>query len=187
MTYTLRQRQSLIMYGYFSACINVVHSPRVETCCELHTWFHMPLHEMEFVYTRLALGMNYHNHILAHVSGMLFSHYNDAIMSPMAFQITSLTIVYSIVYSGADQRKYQSFASLAFVRGIHRWPVNFPHKGLVTGKMFPFDDVTMQKWFIVYGTKITRWKALTAINGYPMITRDGPSRNAYVYIVSWNE
>ena len=41
-------------------------------------------------------------------------------MSAMASQITSLTVVYSIVYSGADQRKHQSSASLAFVRGIHR-------------------------------------------------------------------
>ena len=49
-------------------------------------------------------------------------------MSPMASQITSLTIVYSTVYSGADQRKHQSSASLAFVRGIHRWPVNSPTK-----------------------------------------------------------
>ena len=55
--------------------------------------------------------------------------------------ITSLTIVYSTVNSGADQRKHQSSASLAFVRGIHRWPVNSPHKGPVTRKMFPFDDV----------------------------------------------
>ena len=62
-------------------------------------------------------------------------------MSTMAYQITSLTIVYSIGYSGADQRKKQSSASLAFVRGIHRWPVNSPHKGPVTRKMFPFNDV----------------------------------------------
>ena len=48
-------------------------------------------------------------------------------------------------YFGADQRKQQSFASLAFVRGIHRWSVNSPHKGPVTWKMFPFDDVTMAK------------------------------------------
>ena len=48
-------------------------------------------------------------------------------MSAMASQITSLTIVYSIVYSGANQRKHQSSASLVFVRGIHRWPVNSPH------------------------------------------------------------
>ena len=64
-------------------------------------------------------------------------------MGTMASQITSLTIVYSIVCLGADQRKHQSSASLAFVLGIHRWPVNFPHKGPVTRKMFPFDDVIM--------------------------------------------
>ena len=54
----------------------------------------------------------------------------------MASQITSPAIVYSTVYSGADQRKYRSSASLAFVRGIHRWPVNSPHKGPVTRKIF---------------------------------------------------
>ena len=64
-------------------------------------------------------------------------------MGAMASQITSLTIVYSTVYSGADQRKHQSSASLAFVRGIHRSPVNSPHKWPVTRKMFPFDDVFM--------------------------------------------
>ena len=68
-------------------------------------------------------------------------HYCDVIMGAMASQITGLTIVYSTVYSGTDQMKYQSSASLAFVRGIHRWPVNSPHKWPVTRKMFPFDDV----------------------------------------------
>ena len=70
-------------------------------------------------------------------------HYSDVIMGAIASQITSLTIVYSSVYSGADQRKNQSSTSLAFVRGIHRWPVNSPHKGPVTRKLFPFDDVIM--------------------------------------------
>ena len=55
-------------------------------------------------------------------------HYGNVIMDAMASQITSLTIVYSTVYSGADQRKHQSSASLAFVRGIHRGSVNSPHK-----------------------------------------------------------
>ena len=72
-------------------------------------------------------------------------HYNDVIMSGMASQITSLTFVYSTVYSGAYQRKHQSSASLAFVRGIHHGPVNSPHKWPVTWKMFQFDDVIMQK------------------------------------------
>ena len=72
-------------------------------------------------------------------------HYDDVIMTMLASQITSLTVVYSIVYSGVNQRKHQSSASLAFVREIHRGPVNFPHKWPVTRKMFPFDDVIM--WF----------------------------------------
>ena len=71
-------------------------------------------------------------------------YYTDVIMGAMAYQITSLTIVYSTVYSGAGQRKHQSSASLASVRGIHRRPVNSPHKGPVTRKMFPFNDVIMK-------------------------------------------
>ena len=64
-------------------------------------------------------------------------------MGTITSQITSIAIVYSTVYSGADQRKHQSSVSLVFVRGIHRGPVNFPHKWSVTRKMFPFDDVIM--------------------------------------------
>ena len=68
-------------------------------------------------------------------------HYNDVIMSTMTSQITSLTIVYSTVYPGVDQRKLQRSASLAFVRGIHRWPVNSPHKGTVTRKCLAFQSI----------------------------------------------
>ena len=118
----------------------------------------------------------------------LGQHYDDVIMSTIASQITSLTIVYSTVYSDADQRRHQSSASLAFVWGNNRWPVKsrtkgqlrgkcfhlmtsswkilqiqcngtnysttikqrstitilFSHKGPVTRKMFPFDNVIMQ-------------------------------------------
>ena len=59
-------------------------------------------------------------------------HYSDVVMGTMASQITRLTIVYSIVYKGVDQRKHQSSPSLAFVWEIHRWPVNSPHKWPVT-------------------------------------------------------
>ena len=75
-------------------------------------------------------------------------HYNDIMMTTMAPEITSLTVVYSIVYSDADQRKHQSSASLAFVRGIHRGPVNSPHKWPVTRKVFPFGDVIMNSVFV---------------------------------------
>ena len=77
-------------------------------------------------------------------------HYIDVIMGVMAPQITSLTIVYSTVYSGADQRKHQSSASLAFMRGIHRRPVNSPHKTPVTRKLFPFDNVIMFQNHLAY-------------------------------------
>ena len=74
-----------------------------------------------------------------------YIHYNDVIMGAIVSQITSLTIVNSEVYSSVDQRKHQSSASLAFVRGIHRRPLNSPHKWPVTRKMYPFDDVIMCK------------------------------------------
>ena len=70
-------------------------------------------------------------------------HNCAVIMGAVVSQITSLTTVYSTVYSDADQRKHRSSASLAFVRGIHRGPMNSPHKWPVTRKMFPFDDVIM--------------------------------------------
>ena len=82
------------------------------------------------------------------------SHYSDAIMRAVAFQITGVSIVCSLVCSGADQRKHQSSASLAFVRGIHRSPMDSPHKGPVTRKMFPFDDVIMG---FMAGTLIDTW------------------------------
>ena len=69
--------------------------------------------------------------------------YSDVIISAIASQITGVPAVGSIVCSGIDQIILQSFASLASVRGIYRWPVVFPHKGPVTRKNFPFDDVIM--------------------------------------------
>ena len=59
-------------------------------------------------------------HIWKCYSWLTLQHYVDVIMTTMASQITSLTVVYSIVYSDADQRKHQSSASLAFVWGFHR-------------------------------------------------------------------
>ena len=70
--------------------------------------------------------------------------YCDSIMGTVESLITSLTIVYTTVYSDADQSKLQSSASLAFVWGIHWGQVNSLHKWPVTWKMFPFDDVIME-------------------------------------------
>ena len=97
-------------------------------------------------WVRVLCGHFKRNNWLYPLDGItLLHHYSDIVMGAMVSQITSLTIVYSTVYSGADQKKHQSSASLAFVREIHRWPVNSPHKWSVTRKMFPFDDVIMTR------------------------------------------
>ena len=72
-------------------------------------------------------------------------YYSDVIVSAIATQITGVLTVYSTDCSGADQRKHQNSAPLAFVRGIRRSPVNSPHEGPVSREMFPFDDVIMHK------------------------------------------
>ena len=97
-------------------------------------------------------------------------HYNDVIMSAMASQNTSRTILYLIVHSGADHRKHQSSASLTFLRGIHRWPVNSPRKRPVTRKTFPFHDVIMRyrfacdiRLFGLYCFKGTYWEQVIKI------------------------
>ena len=57
-------------------------------------------------------------------------------MSAMASQITDVSIICSVVCSGADRRKHESSASMAFVRGMYLCPVDSHHKGTVTRKMF---------------------------------------------------
>ena len=102
-------------------------------------------------------------------------HYRDVIMGTVASRITSLAIVYSTVYSDTDKRKHLSSASLAFVRGIHRGPVNYPHKWPVTRKMFPFDDVIMEwpisitfPWFILVDTCfVIATKSMFCIHFFP--------------------
>ena len=101
-----------------------VHMVLLQNCVKVNI-FHAPLRLFSALRIKLRLW-----------------HYIDVVMSAMASQITSLSIVYSTVYS--NQRKHQSSASLAFVRVIHQSPVNSPHKGPVTRKMFPLDDVIMR-------------------------------------------
>ena len=116
---------------------------------------------------------------------ILGTHYNDVIMSAIASHITSLTIVYSIVYSDADQRKHQSSASLAFVRGIPRGPVNSPHKWPVTRKMFPFDDVIMPKHKT--SASLSTYSGQYGINTLPLSTLNvrGPSYLGLTRSISW--
>ena len=93
-------------------------------------------------------------------------HYNDVIMGGViASQITRLTSVYSTVYSGADQRKHQSSASLAFVLGIHRGPVNSPHKWPVRRKCF---HLMTSSCLTSGGTGA--WRSTDIIQGYDAAT-----------------
>ena len=101
-------------------------------------------------------------------------HYDDVRMVVIASQITSLKIVYSIVYSDADQRKHQSSASLAFVRGIHRGPVNSPHKWPVTRKLFPFDDVIMWLYWVNHYS-LLRFTLISCSTRGPLFRRLNPA------------
>ena len=77
---------------------------------------------------------------------MHLEHYSDVIISAMAFEIIGVSIVCSTVYLGEFQRKHHSSVSLAFVRVVHRWLVDSPHKGPIMRKIFPVDDVIMKEW-----------------------------------------
>ena len=149
-------RGMILMLRYFGIVGVVVNGPRmwqprsaVMTCWVpgVHTNYrHTDGENRLWINTRVASVSVYplcRGSIVNNMHMYVQGHYGDVIMGAIASQITSLTIVYSTVYSDADQRKHQSSASLAFVRGIHRGPVNSPHKWPVTRKMFPFDDVIM--------------------------------------------
>ena len=97
-------------------------------------------------------------------------------MNATMCQITSLTMVYSTVYSGADQRKHLSSVSLAFMRGNHRWPVNSSYKRPVTRKMFLFDDVIM--WYNVSHML----SPVCLCNGLYKIDDDDDAAKRFVYI-----
>ena len=103
---------------------------------------------------------------------------------------------YSIVYAGVNQRKHLSAASLAFVRGIHRWPVNSPHKGPVTRRMLPCDDVIMYSWeSMKWNTKLQlkqsntsnrRWKNAWATQGRWDLKKCHISGRRIPVFVLWN-
>ena len=107
-------------------------------------------------------------------------HYSDVIMGTMASQITSLAILYSTVYSGAHKKTHQSSASLAFVRGIHRWLVNSPHKSPFTRKKI--DDVTM---YIAY--KAVYYGDISGFEKFPPFTMVFWSVCDSSFIDCWNK
>ena len=92
------------------------------------------------------------------------SYCSDTIMSEMASQITGVSIVCLTVCTGAYRRKHQSSASLASVRGIHRSPVDSPHKGPVTRKNV---SIWWRHYDIAAGGKL-----LTKTNNVGTLTMD---------------
>ena len=100
-------------------------------------------------------NINYYVKLTMHSSGSrrctkaFQSHYNNVIISVTVSQITRVSIVHWNVCSGTAQRKYQSSVSLAFVRGIHQWPMDSLYKGPAMWKMFPFDDIIITEFFTI--------------------------------------
>ena len=144
----------------------VPHGPfdRISALAQVMVWHFWPSHRRTFAST----GIN--------------EHYSDVIMSAMASQITSVSIVYSSVCSGADHRKHQSSASRVFVRGIHRWPVNSPHKGPVTRKVFP---LMTSSWAHRGHLTSTNWLFIDSEKGFASVRQRGHYLNQCSRITNW--
>ena len=86
--------------------------------------------------------------LVVFIVNILTNDWDAAVFVVVVAAAATVVVTVAVATSTSDaQRKHQSSTSLAFVRGIHRWPVNSPHKGPVTRKMFPFDDVIMMDEF----------------------------------------
>ena len=92
-----------------------------------------------------------------------YHHYSDVIMSPMVSPITSLTIVYSTVYSGADQRKHQSSASLVFCEGNSLETGEFPAQRASNA-----ENVSI--WWRHHDGETLPWCHRTELHAEPCIT-----------------
>ena len=133
-----------------SSCLATASYRRIDTGPRLDRYVFCRLIENWCIWIRL-INISWCNCVT-----MFIMYYRDVTVGAITFLITSLTSVYSTVHSGADQRKHQSSASLAFVRGIHWGPVNSPHEWLVTRKMFPFDNVIMECILSVFHNQVAR-------------------------------
>ena len=84
---------------------------------------------------------------------LFITHYNDVIMSALVSLITNC------LFRCRSKKASKLRVTGLCVRGIHRWPVNSPHKGPVTRKMFPFDDVIMPH--VLDSSQSNRWPLIT--------------------------
>ena len=120
-----------------------------------------------------------------YISGRLFEQLSWVLMDSQVYynDVILSAIVYSNVYWATDQRKHHSSASLAFARGIHRWPVNSPQRASNAEKMSIWQrhhDLlhhvsssttvecrpTSAYHFTSHGVKKTKWRLLICQMGY---------------------
>ena len=118
-----------------------LHSVSLQFCSKPSICTQASYSPIFFTVASLALGMN--DPVTANLIATVPVHYNDVTMTTMASHITSLTVVYSTVYSDAD-KKTSKLRVTGLCVGKSSGPVNSPHKWPVTRKMFPFDDVIME-------------------------------------------
>ena len=121
---------------YFFRPMTVTQKKLWQVCLHLLAWWICPQLTNTKSLSIISWILQWTQWTYIHVTTHEGIHYADVIMGPIASQITSLTTVYSIVYSDADQRKHQSSASLAFVWGIHRDRWTPRTKGQLRGKCF---------------------------------------------------
>ena len=145
---------SLRYFAFFVPFVHLFTDPKIDTCIVntvdlvlMSSFCSQIMHNNntctlpnKAIYPAFCLKVYNIHRVTKHVQ-----HYNDVIWARWRLKSPASWMFTQPFFQGADQRKHQRSASLAFVRGIHRWPVNSPHKGPVTRKMFPFDDVIMKR------------------------------------------
>ena len=105
-------------------------------------WFETPSRSLCCYFSRYIQPQRQMGHNLYIASKFDVSHYSDVLMRAMAHQITCVSIVCSTVCSGADKKK-SNHRVIGLCEENHWSPVDSPHKGPVTRKMFLFGDIIM--------------------------------------------
>ena len=102
-------------------------------------------------------------------------------MSAIAFQPTGVSIVCSTISSSADQRKYQSSASLASVRATHWWPMA---DGVITkSNIFPEIAISCLSISIISPDMEIHYSTMSALNKLHDSFKQGPSHQVTIVAI----
>ena len=151
-----------------------LNSPEIRFCVPKNLCRETP------IWFNFINAINFADH--AEIHAMPIRVYHNFHIHHNGKKITSLTIIYSTV---ADQGKHQSSTSLVFVRGIHRWPANSPHK-------WPCNAVNISIWWRHNGSQWNRkrWRVqpLTSLRELCGLVSSRPSLGQIFYwsIISLN-